>query len=118
MAFTYDVSTDRGRVRLKLSDTNSAAYGFEDAEIDALLSEGGTVLAATILGLRVLLVDAARRAKSVTTAGTSYSDAGRVAGLQATLKMYGGDLPTATVVTLGAQPYDSGYVEQPVILTS
>jgi hypothetical protein len=118
MAFTYDLAADRGKVRLKLSDTNPAGYGFEDAEIDALLTEGGTVTKAVILGLRVLLVDAARRAKAVSTGGVSYNDAGRVAGIQAALKLYGGELPDVTVVSVGAQPYDSGYVEQAVITSS
>ena len=38
MAFTYDVTTDRGKVRLLISDTNAADYQFEDAEIDAFLT--------------------------------------------------------------------------------
>ena len=116
MAFTYDLGTDRGKIRLKLSDTNSAAYGFEDAEIDAFLTEGGSVDKAVVLGLRVLLVDAARRAKAFYLPGTTYSDAGRIAGIQAALKMYGGDLPTVTVISPQIQPYDSGYVEQVEIL--
>lgn len=118
MAFTYTVGTDRGRVRLKLSDTNAASYGFEDTEIDDMLSEGGTVNAAVILGLRTLIADAARRAKTFSVPGATYSDAGRPAELRALLKMYGGDLPTVSVITPSVQSYDSGYVEQPVIPTS
>jgi hypothetical protein len=125
MAFTYTIATNRGKVRLKLSDTNAAAYGFEDDEIDAFLSEGGSVDAAVVLGLRVLLVDAARRTKafSMSASGsgsslTAYNDAARVAGIKEALRMYGGDLPTATVITPAALPFDRGYVEQPVIVTS
>jgi hypothetical protein len=124
MAFTYAIATNRGKVRLKLSDTNAQAYGFEDEEIDAFLSEGGTVDAAVVLGLRVLLVDAARRTKafSVTATGngpslTAYNDAARVAGIKEALRMYGGDLPTASVITPATQPYDSGYTELPVVVT-
>jgi len=38
MAFTYDVTTDRGKTRLLCTDTNSDVYLFSDAEIDAFLS--------------------------------------------------------------------------------
>ena len=116
--FTYDTTTNRGKVRLKLSDTNTAAYGFEDAEIDLFLSEGGTVDKAVILGLRVLLVDAARRTKAFSVPGASYNDSARVAGLKEALRMYGGDMPTVSVITPATQPYDTGYVEQPVIVAS
>jgi len=37
MTATYDVTTDAGRVRLLITDTNTAAPIFEDAEIDAFL---------------------------------------------------------------------------------
>lgn len=116
MAFTYDLGTNRGVVRLNLSDTNSAAYSFEDAEIDSFLSRGGSVNAATVLGLRVLLVDAARRQKAFSLPGMTYSDAGRVAGIEAALKLYGGELPDVVVVSVATQPYDTGYVEQPVVI--
>lgn len=38
MAFTYDLSTDAGKVRLIIPDNVSTAYVFEDDEIDAFLS--------------------------------------------------------------------------------
>lgn len=31
MAFTYDVSTDRGKVRMLMTDTDPAAFTFNDA---------------------------------------------------------------------------------------
>jgi hypothetical protein len=62
-------------------------------------------------------VDAARRTKAFSVPGLTYNDSARVEGLKASLKMYGGDLPTATVITPATQPYDSGYVEQPVVVT-
>lgn len=37
MTATYDVTTDAGRVRLLITDTNTASPIFEDAEIDAFL---------------------------------------------------------------------------------
>lgn len=38
MAFTYDVSTDRGKVRLLVSDTDAGNYVWEDAEVDAVIA--------------------------------------------------------------------------------
>lgn len=36
--FTYDVTTDAGKVRLLTADTDATSYDFEDDEIDAALS--------------------------------------------------------------------------------
>ena len=38
MACTYDVTTDRGKVRLIIGDTSTTACVFSDAEIDIFLS--------------------------------------------------------------------------------
>lgn len=38
MSFTYDTTTDRGKVRLMCGDTSSDNQIFSDAEIDAFLS--------------------------------------------------------------------------------
>ena len=38
MAFTYDLTTDIGKVRLLIGDTDSTDYQFEDAEITAFLT--------------------------------------------------------------------------------
>jgi len=38
MAFTYDVSTRRGKVRLLIADTQADEHDFEDEEVDAALS--------------------------------------------------------------------------------
>lgn len=37
MAFTYVLTTDRGKVRLLIPDNNATTYVFEDEEIDAFL---------------------------------------------------------------------------------
>jgi hypothetical protein len=118
MAFTYSLATSVGQLRLAISDTNAAAYGFEDAELEYLLSAGGSHNGAVVLALRTLLVDAARRTAMFNLPGMYYNDAGRVTALEKALKMYGGDLPTASVITPASLPFDSGYVEQPVIVTS
>jgi len=39
MAFTYDSTTDRGKVRDLLWDTDSSDYDFTDAAIDGLLEQ-------------------------------------------------------------------------------
>lgn len=41
MAFSYDLATDRGRVRLLIPDTEAAKAVFQDEEIDAFLGLGG-----------------------------------------------------------------------------
>ena len=47
MAFTYDITTDRGKVRLLIGDTVDAGHQFEDAEIDAFLAmASGSILTA------------------------------------------------------------------------
>ena len=42
MAFTYDVTTDRGKVRLLATDINASAPQFQDNEIDAFLALAGS----------------------------------------------------------------------------
>ena len=47
MAFNYDITTDRGKVRLLIGDTVDAGHQFEDDEIDAFLAmAGGSLLTA------------------------------------------------------------------------
>ena len=53
MAFTYDTTTDRGKVRLLLGDTDSDNALFDDAETDAFLSadlSNGEILLAAAVG--------------------------------------------------------------------
>lgn len=56
MAFTYDITTERGKVRLLCTDTDVAggvdAQFFQDAEIDFFLAEmGGNRLRAAAIAL-------------------------------------------------------------------
>jgi len=111
MAFTYDLSTDTGAVRLRIADTTSTAYAFEDAEIAYFLSTAGTVIGAARLALQTLLTDAARRERVFKLPGVDYDDKGRCAALQIALKNLGGDLPTLDVVSGATLPFDSAYVE-------
>lgn len=54
MAFTYDVSTDRGKVRLLCTDTLESNAIFQDAEIDAFLSMNTSVRLAAAAALEVI----------------------------------------------------------------
>ena len=50
MSYTYDPTTDRGRVRLLVRDTDEKSYVFSDAEIDVFLAlaESDVFLAAAM----------------------------------------------------------------------
>ena len=115
MAFTYDITTDRGRVRFNLSDTSASAYVFEDAEIDQMLSTEGSVDGATIACLRVLLVDKGRRPISFSMQGLSLDDTAQIDAIKEALKVYGGDLPSFAVVMPDLLPMDYGF-DEPVII--
>lgn len=54
MAFTYDLTTDVGKVRALIPDRNVANYFFEDEEITAFLAMEGAVKPATALSLETL----------------------------------------------------------------
>jgi hypothetical protein len=68
MAFTYDLATDRGKVRLKIRDTDEADATrqlFNDEEIDFFLTEGGADLNLAAAGaLDAVAANAALLAKS------------------------------------------------------
>lgn len=50
--FNYDVSTDAGKVRLIITDTDPANVMFQDAEIEAFLTlKGGSILLAAAQAL-------------------------------------------------------------------
>tara|TARA_R110002124_G_scaffold53832_1_gene153969 strand:+ start:659 stop:1006 length:348 start_codon:yes stop_codon:yes gene_type:complete len=111
MAFTYDITTDRGKVRLKLADTDSSAYVFEDDEIDYFLSSASTVDDGVVIGLHVLLADRARRAKSFSIQGLSLNDTAQIAAIQTLIEIYGGDEPTLAAVMPALMPSDAGFSE-------
>lgn len=68
MAFSYDVSTDRGKVRLLAVDTRSASYIFDDEEIDAFLSlQSSSVYRAAALALDTIAANEALILKRVTS---------------------------------------------------
>lgn len=111
MAFTYDITTDIGKTRLKLGDTSSSGNVFEDDEIEYFLDVGGSVNAAVAEGLKVLIVDRARRAKSFSMQGLTLDDSKGIAYLRGLLSDYGGDLPTVAIVSTANIPQDRGFTE-------
>ncbi len=111
MAFTYDLTTDRGATRLRLSDTDANAYVFEDAEVDYFLTLGGSVKGAVIEGIKVLMMSKALRVKRATIMGLTIDDTAQVQGLKDMLKVLGGDLPQVTVNMPALLPMDVGYDE-------
>jgi hypothetical protein len=110
MAFTYDLTTTRGQVRLALADTVEAEAVFTDAEVDHFIDLGGTVAASAIEGLRVLLVDAARRHRRFVAQGLTLDTKGQTDAIRAAILELGG-LPTAEVLQPSALPSDEGWVE-------
>lgn len=54
MPFSYDLATDRGKVRLLAADADATTYVFEDEEIDAFLGLEGDVQLAAAVALETL----------------------------------------------------------------
>jgi hypothetical protein len=110
VAFTYSPTTDRGRVRLRLSDTRAERAAFSDEEIDALLSDEGGWMGATIAGARILMTDRARFSRIYSNAEGSVDETAGLAALQAVIEQMMAKttqaLPTVLVRTLGSQPMD------------
>lgn len=80
MAFTYDVSTDRGKVRMLTPDSSATSYVFEDEEIDAFLVLEGDVRRAAALALETIASNEALTLKVIKvldlqTDGAKTSDA-------------------------------------------
>lgn len=80
MAFTYDLSTNRGKLRLRIGDTDSANQIFTDAEIDEFLStEGDNLNLAAAFGLETMASSAALLAK-LEEIGDYKVDSSRMSG--------------------------------------
>ena len=66
MAFTYDVATDRGKVRLLVPDRLVSQYMYEDAEIDYFLAAEDSIKEAAALALETMASDEAYVQKAIT----------------------------------------------------
>src|SRR4051812_7906991 len=81
MSFTYDVTTDAGKVRLIITDTDSSLPIFEDDEIEAYLAlKGGRILLAAAQALDTIASSQALilkkiRLLDVTTDGPAVAQA-------------------------------------------
>lgn len=59
MAFTYDLTTDLGKVRLLIPDRVTPGHVFEDNELSAFLAIEGSVKGAAALALETIASDQA-----------------------------------------------------------
>lgn len=80
MAFSYNLSTDAGKVRAMIPDSKEATYLFEDDEINVFLLIEGHIKRATALALETIASDQALVLKvikvlDITTDGAKVSDA-------------------------------------------
>ena len=66
MAFTYDLTTDGGKVRLLIPDNQQEGYIFEDEEIDAFLLMESSVRRAAALALETMASNEAYVLKVIT----------------------------------------------------
>lgn len=65
MAFTYDLSTDIGKIRLLIPDSQADSYVFEDAEIEAFLALETGIRTAAALALETIASNEALVLKSI-----------------------------------------------------
>ena len=105
MAFTYDPTTDIGRVRLRLRDIREQSALLTDAEITALISDQGGWRGAVAEGARVLLGQVARYARTYSTTrvdGTSESvdESAAAQYLQSLIEEYSKQAPKLPVMTI------------------
>lgn len=81
MAFSYDLSTVVGKLRLMIPDNNAEVHNFEDDELDAFYAlEASNLKRATALALETIASNEAMVLKvvktlDVTTDGAKVSDA-------------------------------------------
>lgn len=104
MAATYDVTTDVGQVRLRIGDTDIADAQFTDAEIEAFLDDGDTVMAAAGLALQAWAAALSRDDESIST-GSWTADKGDVVA-----KML--SLSDRLLDQAGYSPEDAAYITQ------
>jgi len=76
VTFTYDLTTDIGKLRLAIQDTDSADYEFTDEELQVFIDAGGSYQAGAILAVDGLI---AKYAKKVNLAvGPRREDLGQI----------------------------------------
>lgn len=89
MAFTYDITTDRGKVRLLCTDTDAAYQLFQDAEIDYFLTEmGGNRLRAAAIALLTIAAQETLLMKRITLLDLQTDGPAEAAALRALADTY------------------------------
>lgn len=74
MAFTYDITTDRGKVRALATDVDSVTYTFNDAEIDAFIAlQPASLFAAAALAVETWARAQARLSQSIKEGDTAQT---------------------------------------------
>lgn len=104
---TVDFSTDTGKIRLLISDTDASDYVFTDAEIQAFLDLGGEIYLAAALASEAWARDRARVEKRRRDGGMETEQVA-IADLLALAKQLrkdspSGGLQTATIAASDAQ---------------
>jgi len=111
VAFSYDLATSVGRLRLILTDTRQETAWFADEELTYLLgAAGGDLYGAAYEATNILLMDGARRAQSYTNEQGSVDETAALATLQAMRDDFKARavslLPTVLVTELAPFPSD------------
>ena len=98
MAFTYDLTTSIGKVRLTIGDTVAAEAHFTDEELQVFLADGETVNAAAGLALTAWAAALAREDEQVKVGswqGDRRDVTAKMLKLASTLLTLGGYEPAA-----------------------
>lgn len=114
MTFTYDLTTDRGKVRLYAQDTTAANAIFSDDEIDAfLLANSNDVYASAADALEIIAANQAYVLKVITNNGLTTNGAQVAAALRATAAQWrekSTEKSTSTGIAIVPNP-DDPYLE-------
>lgn len=115
MAFTYDPSTDRGKVRRNIGDkdtSNSDNQMFDDSEIDSFLdSANQDVQLATAYALRAMAADPSLRAikyRMMSTDGFEIDKTQMAAELRESAKDWERRAEQGPVEEIDSQDYEVG----------
>lgn len=115
MAFTYDTSTQRGRIRFLTADTREDTAMWTDGEIDLAIAQTSSEALAIVYLCRAKLAHLARLPDSESTPDGSVSRAGQREALLALIEQYGGasdHLPTISVGFPASLPMDRAYTSE------
>ena len=99
MSFTYSLSTNVGKVRLWIGDTNSASYDFSDEEINEILSVNADDIRGSASSLLIILANDKAKLAKRKSAGKYSEDLTQIAKeLREQAK---------AILTIAEPPYDA-----------